>query len=310
MGDDSAWSEALAAARRAPGPLAEDVTLVIPTLGRAIITRCLAAVLKGSAWPRAIIIVDQGGSTEIAGQLQDVRELGIDGRYQRCSGRGRALGLNVGLRLVTTPFVVITDDDCVPDERWIERYAEHLANEPGTVFTGQVAAAGEERVISTVSGQQRVSSRRPGWSFDRLSGGNCGMAVEVLRTIGLFDEDPCMRFAEDGEWAYRVLKAGIPIAYVPDLIVAHVGWRSLSERLSQYRGYARSHGAFFGKHLRHGDLFIIARASVHFARAMRRWLKGTLGGDVELAANGRSYATELVPGIIAGMKSSVEPPSL
>jgi len=310
MSGDPSWSDGIAAAGRASRPWAEDVTLLVPTLGRPIIASCLRAILNGSVWPRAIIIVDQGGSAEIAGQVEDLRGLGVDARYQLCTGRGRALGLNVGLRLVTTPFVVITDDDCVPGEQWIEGYARHLANEPAAVFTGQVAAAGEERVISTVSGQQRMSSRRPGWSFDRLSGGNCGMAVEVLRKIGLFDEDPCMRFAEDGEWAYRVLKAGIPIVYAPDLIVAHVGWRNLSERLSQYRSYARSHGAFFGKHLRHGDLFILLRASVHFTRALRRWFKGTVGGDVELAANGRSYATELLPGIIAGMKSRVGPPSL
>jgi GT2 family glycosyltransferase len=310
LSNDPDWSGRVAAARRAPRPMAVDVTLLIPTLGRPIIANCLGAVLAGSAWPGSIIVVDQGGSVQIASRIEDLRGLGIDGRYVHCTDRGRALGLNVGLRLVSTQFVVITDDDCIPDPHWIERYAEHLAEEPGAVFTGQVAAAGEERVISTVSDPQRSSALRPRLSFDRLSGGNCGMAIEVLQKIGLFDEDPCMRFAEDGEWAYRVLKAGTPIVYEPDLIVAHVGWRSLSERMAQYRSYARSHGAFFGKHLRNGDLFIALRAGVHFARALRRWLKGTVGGDTELAANGRSYTTQLVPGIIAGMKSRVRPPSL
>lgn len=310
MSDETPWSEVVAAARRAPRPVAEDVTLVIPTLGRPIIAKCLGAILAGSAWPKAIVVVDQGGSGRIARQLEDLCALGVEARYQRSGGRGRALGLNEGLRLVTTPFVVITDDDCVPDGQWIEHFAAHFANEPGAVFTGQVAAAGEERVISIVSDQRRATSRKPGFSFDRLSGGNCGMGLKVLQRIGLFDEDPCMSFAEDGEWAYRVLKAGIPVVYSPDLIVAHVGWRSSDERLSQYRRYARSHGAFFGKHLRHGDLFIILRASIHLARALRRWLKGTVAGDAELAANGRSYATQLIPGIIAGMKSRRTPPSL
>jgi GT2 family glycosyltransferase len=136
------------------------------------------------------------------------------------------------------------------------------------------------------------------------------MSLEVLRKVGLFDQDPCMRYAEDGEWAYRALRAGIPIAYAPELLVTHIGWRGLDERLDQYRGYARSHGASFGKHLARGDLFILARAALHFARAIRRWLRGILSGDAELAANGRSYATQLLPGIIAGMKSRIRPPSL
>jgi hypothetical protein len=43
---------------------------------------------------------------------------------------------------------------------------------------------------------------------------------------------------------------------------------------------------------------------------LRRWQRGTFTGDAELAANGLGYATQLVPGIIAGMKSRAQPPSL
>ena len=305
-----AWADRLASARAAPRPLADELTLVIPTLGRPIISECLGAVLAGDAWPGEIIVVDQGASAQIAAWLEDLRGLGIDARHEPCAGRGRALGLNVGLRLVRTPFVVITDDDCMPGEDWIEGYARRLRAEPGTVFTGRVEAGGEERVLHTVTSQEPIVTRRPGLSFDRLSGGNCGMSVGALRKVGLFDDDPCMRFAEDGEWAYRALRSGVPLAYDPALVVTHVGWRELDDRLEQYRGYARSHGAFFGKHLRRGDPFMLARTGVHLARAVRRWLRGAMRGDAELAANGRSYATQLLPGIIAGMKSPLRPPTL
>jgi cellulose synthase/poly-beta-1,6-N-acetylglucosamine synthase-like glycosyltransferase len=304
------WADGLARARSRPRPTASELTMVIPTLGREIVAQCLGAVLAGTVWPARIIVVDQGASGQIACWLVDLCGVGIDSRHEHCAGRGRALGLNAGLRLVTTPFVVITDDDCIPDTHWIEYYEAHLKRQPRAVFTGRVEAAGAERVISTVSDGQVSVARKPGWTFDRLSGGNCGMAVDVLREVGLFDDDPCMRFAEDGEWAYRALRAGIPIVYAPDLVVAHVGWRELDQRLTQYRGYARSHGAFFGKHLKRGDLFMLLRACTHFARALRRWQRGTWSGDPELAANGLSYATELVPGIIAGMKSRARPPSL
>jgi hypothetical protein len=304
------WAGCLAAAQREGRPMAGALTLLIPTLGRPILARCLAAVLAGTAWPAAIIVVDQGSSGFIDGWLEDLRALGIAARHEPCAGRGRALGLNVGLRLVTTPCVVITDDDCIPEAHWIERFAAHLAREPGLVFTGRVAAAGDERVINIVADARPSIARRPAWSFDRLSGGNCGMSLAVLRRVGLFDEDPCMRYAEDGEWAYRALRAGVPISYSPDLEVAHLGWRELDQRLDQYQGYARSHGAFFGKHLRRGDAFMALRAGLHFARALRRWLRGLVRGDTELAANGRSYATQLVPGIIAGMRSRITPPSL
>ena len=304
------WAEQLEAARKNPRPMARDLTLVIPTLGRPVLADCLGAVLEGSAWPVAVIVVDQGPSEQIAGWLDQLRGLGIDARHERCAGRGRALGLNAGLRLVATRFVVITDDDCRPAPDWIQGYAGRLTAQPDTVFTGSVLAGGDEPILNTVTARRPAVARRPALGFDRLSGGNCGMAVEVLRRVGLFDEDPCMRYAEDGEWAYRALRAGVPIAYAPELVVTHLGWRELDERLEQYRGYARSHAAFFGKHLRRGDLFILLRAGVHLARATRRWLRGALARDAELAANGRSYAVQLLPGIIAGMRSHIRPPRL
>jgi hypothetical protein len=55
------WAASLAGAQRAPRPIATDLTLVIPTLGRPILAECLGAVLEGSMWPGAVIVVDQGG---------------------------------------------------------------------------------------------------------------------------------------------------------------------------------------------------------------------------------------------------------
>ena len=114
------WAAQLETARNNPRPMARDISLVIPTLGRAVLADCLGAVLEGSAWPVAVIVVDQGPSEQIASWLDDLGGLGIDARHERCKGRGRALGLNIGLRLVTTRFVVITDDDCRPGAGWIE----------------------------------------------------------------------------------------------------------------------------------------------------------------------------------------------
>jgi hypothetical protein len=55
---------------------------------------------------------------------------------------------------------------------------------------------------------------------------------------------------------------------------------------------------------------MVLRTAALWARAMGRWLRGLRRGDPELAANGRSYATQLVPGIIRGMQSRRRPPSL
>src|SRR5690606_33805363 len=103
---------------------------------------------------------------------------------------------------------------------------------------------------------------------------------------------------EDGDYAYRALRKGVPIIYAPDVCVWHYGWRDETSRASQYEDYASSHGGFYGKHLRKGDGFIALRAGIHHLYALRRWIQGTLTRDRDLARNGRAYLTGLLPGIL------------
>jgi GT2 family glycosyltransferase len=119
-----------------------------------------------------------------------------------------------------------------------------------------------------------------------------------------------MATAEDAEFAYRALRKGVSLHYQPEVVVAHFGWRDESKRVEQYRHYALSHGGFYGKYLRRGDLFILARAVGHFVRAFRRWARGNLNGDAELAMLGRAYCSNLLPGIVAGLRTSMRPGEL
>jgi hypothetical protein len=52
------------------------------------------------------------------------------------------------------------------------------------------------------------------------------------------------------------------------------------------------------------------RAAGHFMRALRRWIKGKVKNDAELALLGRSYCLNLAPGIMAGLRSNIHPGEL
>ncbi len=298
------------AAQTEATPVAGDVTVIIPTLGRAILQQCLESILQGSQLPGQLIVVDQGDNDAIDEWLALLSREGVTTQHIRMGGTGRAAALNRGLQALRTPFVLITDDDCEVDHDWLHIMAECLRRYPDRAVTGTVLSGGTEPVLNTVRRTRPSVARRPRLSYDRLSGGNCGLPLVALRRVGLFDEDPCTRFAEDGEWAYRALRKGVSIAYEPAARVTHLGWRGSGERLDQYRGYARTHAAFFGKYLRRGDLFIAARATVHLGRSMLRWLRGVLRGDRELAANGRAYVTQFMPGVLDGIRSHIRPPVL
>ena len=281
-------------------PILDNITIIIPTLGRPILESCLQSIVDGSCWPGQIIVVDQSSNPSVASWLEKLESFGISNLHMPSSQRGRASAVNRGLEQLKTSFVAITDDDCFVDIDWVKNMTKHLIENPRAIVSGRVDPAGEQEVLAVTTSQKPAIYRRPRLKFDSMSGGNMGTSIDVIKCVGLFDEDHRLRCAEDGEWAYRSLRSGIPIIYAPDISVNHYGWRNTEQRVAQYKNYARSHGAFYGKYLRKGDWFIALRVVTHHLRALRRWLGGFISGNRELALLGRSYVTGLLPGIITG----------
>jgi GT2 family glycosyltransferase len=309
--EKSEWisSSSIHTVRLEKKPVLEDISIVIPTLGRPILQQSLFWILAGSAWPGRLIIVEQGCNKDVVDWLRHVQNLGIRVNHLLSDQRGRSAGINRGLEQVTSRFVAITDDDCFVEADWLVNMTSKLRLHPEAVITGRVEAAGEG-VSFVVTSTTPAIQYRPRIKFDSMSGGNMGTSLANFKKVGLFEEDPVMSTAEDAEWAYRALRKGISIRYEPSVVLAHFGWRDTGKRVDQYRDYALSHGGFYGKYLRRGDLFILTRATGHLGRALRWWMRGTVAGNAELAMLGKSYFLNLLPGIRAGMRSKMQPGTL
>jgi GT2 family glycosyltransferase len=283
-----------------------DVTVIIPTLGRPILHRALDAVAAGTRLPTEVVVVDQGESSEVEAMVHALAARGIPAQWIPSTERGRAAGVNRGIEASTTRFVAITDDDCLAHPEWLESLVQRLEEDPEGIVTGRVDP-GDDTVLSAATSRAPITQRKPSLRFDRLSGGNMGMARSIVARIGGLDEDPVLRTAEDAEFAYRALRAGVAVRYAPEVVVTHLGWRDDAAREGQYADYARSHGGFYGKYLRRGDAFIALRAALHWMRATRRWAANTMRGDRERAGAARAYVVGLFAGIRAGWRHSSRP---
>lgn len=286
----------------APPARDPEITLLIPTLGREILRGTLLSVVAGETWPGRLILVHQGNTPGTEALAGEIRQLGLDVLYVHSERVGKSPALNLGISKVQSRFVVITDDDCEVAPDWITRIAERLRRHAPAIVTGRVDAGEGEVQLSVVTSEGEEIQRRPALRFDRLSGGNLGMPIEVAHRVGPFTEVHAMRNAEDTEFAYRALLARVPIVYAPEVAVCHRGWRDETQREDRYRSYARSHSAFFGWYLRQGDRFMILRVAVHLIRSLRRWITGALTGDGESARNGKAYLTEFLPGLREGWR--------
>lgn len=294
-----------------PNPeVVSDLTVIIPTLGRELIREAVGRLLTGTHWPSEVIIVHQGHDPAVKQWLHALTRSGLGICYIQSAERGRAAGVNRGIRAARTPFVAITDDDCFVSREWVARMAAELRADPERIVTGRVNAAGGEPVLAVNTNLRRFNQWSPRLKSDVLCGGNVGMARSVLYRIGLFDDDSMVAAAEDCEFAYRALRAGVRIEFVPDIVVEHWGWRTAEQRAAQYRAYALSHGGFYGKYLRQGDGFIAVRLLRHFARSLLSLALASLRRDRERMMADRAHAFNLLIGVARGWRSARGAPRL
>jgi GT2 family glycosyltransferase len=161
-----------------------------------------------------------------------------------------ALGLNIkrnrGIAEARGELLLFTDDDCVPDPRWVATMAAALARRP--IVTGAVAPLGAGVRASL---RERSRSRLfHGW-FDTLlpwragCGNNLGMRRDIAQRLGAFEPrigvGTWSGAACDTEFLFRALRApGIGVFYEPAAIVRHrqavLGPAVLDKRRRYYRG--------------------------------------------------------------------------
>lgn len=283
-------------------PVAHDLSVVIPTVGRDLLQGCLESIRAGTVWPHQLLIVDQSSTLHVHGWIATVRASGLDVVHIRSPGRGIANATNRGLERVTTPFVATTHDDCRVQADWLEKIGARLRAVEDAIVTGRVEPEGGGIVLTTITRREPAVYRKPMIDRDVLFPPNMGFPISTLQRIGYFDEHPSLRLAgEDNDWGYRALTTGVAIVYDPRVVVRHVAWQHPARLVSLYRRYARGQGSFYGKHLRRGDLFIARRALRDLVRAPWLLIRGAVTGNRQLMAMGLGEVSGLLPGLVAGL---------
>jgi GT2 family glycosyltransferase len=284
--------------------VATDITVVIPTVGRPLLQACLRSVAAGLVWPAELLVIDQSCSDEVAEWVAALRAEGMTARHLPSDETGIANATNRGLERARTRFVAVTHDDSRVDPSWLTNLLARLRAGGEAIVTGRVEPEGEGAVPTIVTASEPVVHRRPRLDGDDLFPPNMAFPRSVLQRIGYLDEHPSLRMAgEDNDWAYRALRAGVPILYDPSAIVAHIGWQPRSALPSIYQRYARGQGAFYGKHLRRGDLFIACRTARDLVRSAWLVVRSMVTANHELRALAYGEVTGLLPGLLAGLRN-------
>jgi GT2 family glycosyltransferase len=285
-------------------PVHPDLTVVVPTVGRPVLSQCLAALADGESRPARVIVVDQSASAAVGERVAWLRGRGVDAVHVPSRQTGAAAGRNRGLERAHTTFVAAVDDDCCVARDWADRLVERLRAHPGTVISGRVDPEGLQQLPSIITTMTPAVHTRPLRDRDPLFTGNMGTEIATFGRVGPFDESSSLAGAEDNDWGYRALRLGVPIVYAPEVAVTHLDWRDADELATIYRRYARAQGGFYGKHLRRSDPFIAGRALRDLLRGPWLVLRASVTRNADLAVIGRAEVRGILPGIVAGFRSA------
>ena len=231
--------------------------------------RCLDRLAPGAqallATEYKVIVSDDGPPAGNARALIEGRY--PDVRWLQGPRRGPAANRNFGASHATTPWLVFTDDDCLPQPDWLAAFARQID-----------AGAGGCRVLEgrTDSGVERMSpfEQAPGNDTGGLLW-SCNLAVEraLFEQIGGFDAGFPYPHLEDVDFRLRLDDAGEPYHFVPEAVIIHPP-RPVGGVLGWARGQESS---FYLARKRGVPLSEVNVTALNYLRACRQTFRAARG---------------------------------
>jgi GT2 family glycosyltransferase len=161
---------------------------------------------------------------------------------------------NRGVAVARGALIAFTDDDCNVDRDWMQAIVAAFAERPQlAILGGMVAPAGDgDRNVSLRTHAAPSSVASANAILATMSGCNMAFRRDVFERIGLFDpafgKGRRIGSAEDLDLMYRALRRGLPILYLPHVIVRHAHGRDSAAAVADVgREYVRGRGAFYSK---------------------------------------------------------------
>jgi GT2 family glycosyltransferase len=255
--------------------------------GRQYLEPCLNAVAAQQGVEAETILVDNGSTDGTAAFVRErfpwVRLVAL------AENRGFAGGNNAGAREARGRFIVLLNNDTVPEPGWLAALLRGRESAGlNALASSQIVYMHDPRVIDSAGD----GLLRWGGAFKWHHGatieaatesrevfGVCGAACAIPRAVfdelGGFDED-FFASHEDVDLSYRARLLGYPCLYVADAVVRHHGSGTLGRTspFAVYHGQRNLEWMYFKNtpaslllRTLPGHLVYTAAAAVHFARA-------------------------------------------
>jgi len=197
--------------------------------------------------------------------------------YHHLDQAGLSRAYNEGFRVCDGGLIACTDDDVIVPANWLSSIARAFEGDPvAGLLYGQVLIPGslehaDNTMVPALTWHRRERLVQANRNF-KIWGMGADMALrrDLLDDIVGFDEvlggGAPLRSAQDYDFALRTYRANRAILLDPAVTVDHYGARAAEQWPATMRAYGIGDGAFFGKHIRCGDLLALRLFVVRVVR--------------------------------------------
>lgn len=201
-----------------------DISVVVPTYnnegGFGQIIGALASQSLSADRFEVIVVDDSslGGTPRELFATQDQVPFSLSILTTRTNSGGPAIPRNIGWRAASAPIVAFLDDDCVPDERWLESGLKAI--EIGAhigIVQGRTIAPPEVDLLALDRYYVYRLILEPSPWFEAA---NIFYRKDALEQAGGFNEQ-IATWGEDTDLGWRVLEAGWQRAFAADALAVH-----------------------------------------------------------------------------------------
>jgi GT2 family glycosyltransferase/glycosyltransferase involved in cell wall biosynthesis len=211
------------------------ISIIIPVYNQLKFTKqCIEAVWATCTHQDyEIIVIDDCSTDETPEYLESIK-LNVRS-YRNQKNQGFLLNINFGASQAKGEYIVLLNNDTIPQEGWLEGLLEPFELYEKVAATGALMIFPNNTILEACS---IVFSDGSGWNYGRgdnpdasrynfiretdyVSGGGMMVSKKIWEELGGLDTNYCPAYYDDIDFCFRARKAGYKILYTPFSRIIH-----------------------------------------------------------------------------------------